>query len=250
MVARDLTERKQSEDALRIAHDQLEQAVEQRTAELRNLLRRLISVQEDERRRIARDLHDDIGQKMTALHLKLEALRRAHASGSQLQGQVEEAQAFVQQLDRDLDFFTWELRPAALYDLGLAQALRDFISEWSKNYQVAASFEEVGLGRERLRTDQEINLYRIAQEALNNVHKHAGAKNVEVVLQRRDGEVVLTVEDDGQGLDPTRPRERGMGLVNMRERAALMQGSVELERRAGGGTTVIVRAPVTVRPKQ
>ena len=113
-VARDLTERKQSEEALQRAHDQLERAVATRTAQLRELLNRLITVQEDERRRIARDLHDDIGQKMTALHLKLDALRRAHRPGSDAEAQVKDAQEFVQQLDRDLDFFTWELRPAAL----------------------------------------------------------------------------------------------------------------------------------------
>ena len=171
-----------------------------RTSELRDLLNRLITVQEDERRRIARDLHDDIGQKMTALHLKLEALRRAQRAGSKVQKQVEEAQLFVQQLDRDLDFFTWELRAAALYDLGLAQALRDFVNEWSTNYRIAAEFQQIGFAGERLRPDMEINFYRIAQEALNNVYKHAKASKVDVVLQRRDSEIVLSIEDDGIGV--------------------------------------------------
>ena len=242
-VARDLTERKRHEEALQHAHDALEQAVEQRTTELRDLLSRLITVQEDERRRIARDLHDDIGQKMTALHLKLEALRRSHTADSPLRAGVQDAQAFVQQLDRDLDFFTWELRPAALYDLGLVQALHDFVTEWSRNYNTTATFEAVGMGADRLRADQEINLYRIAQEALNNVYKHARASCVEVLLQRRDGEIILSVEDDGAGMTSPPTGERGMGLVNMRERAALMHGTVEFEQREGGGTTVIVRAP-------
>jgi two-component system CheB/CheR fusion protein len=242
-VARDLTDRKQNEDALQHAHDQLESAVAARTVELRGLLGRLITVQEDERRRIARDLHDDIGQKMTALHLKLEALRRAQPAGSLLT-QVEEAQAFVQQLDRDLDFFTWELRPAALYDLGLGQALRDFVAEWSKNYNIAAEFQEVGGNKERLRADFEIHFYRIAQEALNNVFKHAKATNVDVVLQRRDGEIVLTIEDNGVGFGPGQPMPHGgRGLVNMRERAALMDGTLEIERGENGGTAIIVRAP-------
>jgi signal transduction histidine kinase len=128
--------------------------------------------------------------------------------------------------------------------LGLPQALRDFIAEWSKNYGIAATFQAIGLGGERLRRDHEIHFYRIAQEALNNVHKHAQAKNVDVTLQRREGLIVLTVEDDGIGLEPTTGDARGMGLINLRERAALMHGLVEFERPASGGTSIIVRAPV------
>jgi PAS domain S-box-containing protein len=246
-VARDLTDRKQYEEALQKAHAQLEAAVQQRTMELRDLLDRLITVQEDERRRIARDLHDDLGQKMTALHLKLETLRRAEGLPPALQAQVQDAQAFVLQLDRDLHSFTWELRPAALYDLGLGHALRDFVSRWSTSSHIPAAFQEIGFGTERLRGDQEINLYRIAQEALNNVHKHARARNVEVILQRRDGEIVLTIEDDGVGMHVEPNGARGMGLVNMRERAALMHGVLEVEPSASGGTTVIVRAPFAPR---
>jgi signal transduction histidine kinase len=208
----------------------------------------LITVQEDERRRIARDLHDDLGQKMTALHLKLEALRRAH-QGSPLQAQVEEAQAFVQKLDRDLDFFTWELRPAALYDLGLVPALRDFVAQWSNTYGISAAFDAVGIGGERLRSELEINMYRIAQEALNNVYKHARAQHVDVVLLRRDAQIVLSVEDDGAGFDASAVdvHSRGIGLIGMRERAALMGGQLDIERSERGGTTVIVTAPAELR---
>jgi signal transduction histidine kinase len=159
---------------------------------------------------------------------------------------VEQAQAFVKQLDQDLDFFTWELRAAALYDLGLSQALRDFVAEWSKNYRIPAVFEEVGVRGQRLRPEYEINLYRIAQEALNNIHKHAHASNVEVVLLRRGGEIVLTIEDDGVGMSDAAAGERGMGLVNMRERAALIQGAVDFEPSESGGTTVIVRSPAVL----
>lgn len=259
-VARDLTERRQQEEALQRAHDLLESRVIQRTAQLaaelnerrqaeervRKLLSRLITVQEDERHRIARDLHDDLGQKMTALHLKLDALRRATTGAPAAQAQAIEAQAFVQQLDRDLDFFTWELRPAALYDLGLTQALRDFVAQWTKNYEIASAFEAINVGSERWRHDIEINLYRIAQEALNNVYKHSRASNVDVVLQRRGDELVLSVEDNGVGFDPAIQADlagRGIGLVGMRERAALIGGTLEIERAQSGGTTVIVSAP-------
>ena len=268
-VAQDLTTRKQHEETLQRAYDDLERRIAERTQQLattnqalareleerreaedriRKLLSRLISVQEDERRRIARDLHDDLGQKMTALHLKLEALRRADA-GSPLHSQIQEAQAFVQQLDRDLDFFTWELRPAALYDLGLVPALRDYVTQWSKNYAVAAEFEAIGIGPERLRPEVEIDMYRIAQEALNNVHKHAHADSVVVMLQRSDGEVVLSVEDDGVGFDAERVARSvlGIGLIGMQERASLMNATIEFEHAESGGTTVIVRAPAMLR---
>jgi PAS domain S-box-containing protein len=262
-VARDLTDRKQQEEALRRAHDLLESRVEARTRELasqlserqqaedqvRKLLSRLITVQEDERRRIARDLHDDLGQKMTALHLKLEALCRVTTGGGAAHDQAKEAQAFVRQLDRDLDFFTWELRPAALYDLGLTQALRDFVEQWTVNYGIASDFEAIGVGHERWRQDIEVNLYRIAQEALNNVYKHARASRVDVVLQRREDELVLSVEDNGVGFDApasVASRGRGMGLIGMRERSALLGGTLEIERAGSGGTTVIVRAPAAM----
>jgi signal transduction histidine kinase len=265
-VARDLTERKQLEDALRREQQMLDSRIQERTSELaasnqalereladrrdaearvRSLLARLITVQEDERRRIARDLHDDLGQKMTALHLKLEALRRT-LEGSPHHAQVQEAQAFVQQLDRDLDFFTWELRPAALYDLGLVPALRDYVTQWSRNFGIAAEFDSVGIGTERLRADVEINMYRIAQEALNNVYKHARATRVSVLVQRRRGELVISVEDDGIGFDASTvdAQGRAIGLIGMRERAALMNGTLDLERAASGGTAVVVSAPV------
>jgi two-component system CheB/CheR fusion protein len=269
-VARDLTERKQYEESLQSAHDELEARVVDRTRQLaalnaalekelgerreaeervRKLLSRLITVQEDERRRIARDLHDDLGQKMTALHLKLESLRRRHTDGTELHAQVQDAQSFVRKLDRDLDFFTWELRPAALYDLGLAPALRDYVTQWSNNYNIHAEFDTIGIGAERLRSDVEINMYRIAQEALNNVYKHAQATKTNVVLQRRDNSLVLSVEDNGVGFDTVDVDEhgRGIGLIGMRERAALMNGSVEIERAASGGTTVLISAPWMLR---
>jgi two-component system CheB/CheR fusion protein len=265
-VATDLTDRKQYEETLQRSHDELEVRVLDRTRQLaatntaleselhdrreaedrvRKLLSRLITVQEDERRRIARDLHDDLGQKMTALHLKLESLRRGHKPGTELYAQVADAQAFVKELDRDLDFFTWELRPAALYDIGLAVALRDFVTQWAKNYGISAEFDVIGIGNERLRADIEINLYRIAQEALNNVYKHARAHKANVVLQRRGDQVVLSIEDDGVGFHPADVTQhgRGIGLIGMRERAALMNGAIEIERSEAGGTTVLVSAP-------
>ena len=266
-VSRDLTERKQWEEALQEAHNALELRVEERTEQLaaanrsldaqlqerriaeeqiRGLLGRIISVQEDERRRIARDLHDHIGQQIVGLRLKLESLEQTPGADPGLAARCDEAQNHIARLDRDLDFFTWELRPAALDDLGLVVALGNFLNEWSSTFGVAAEFHSVGLEDQRLPFDVETNLYRIVQEALNNVYKHARASSVSLILERRGAQVALIVEDDGQGFDAgalTDRRDKGLGLVGMRERAALAGGTVEIESTPGQGTTVFVRVP-------
>jgi two-component system CheB/CheR fusion protein len=267
-VARDLTERKQWEDALQAAHDALETRVQERTAdlaavnrsldvelrerrqaeaEIRELLKRIITVQEDERRRIARDLHDHLGQQVAGLSLKLGALQDVAGIASASTAIVEEARAIIGRLDKELDFFTWELRPAALDDFGLVAALGTFVTEWSRTFAVSADFHTRGLDDVRLPFDVETNLYRFSQEALNNVHKHAGATRVGVILERRDARVVLIVEDDGRGFEYD-DAEAGrcdsrIGLRGIRERAALVGGTAEVETAPGKGTTIFVQVP-------
>ena len=165
--------------------------------------------------------------------------------------QVEQAQAAAGRLDSEVDFMAWELRPAALDDLGLAAALENFVHEWSEHFGIAADYHSTGLARRRLAPELETNLYRIAQEALNNVAKHAGATHVGVILERRDQHIALIVEDDGGGFDPSDEmgEERGMGLLNMRERAALVGGALEIESAAGEGTTVFARVPTRFAEK-
>ena len=197
-IARDLTERKQYEDALQQAHDELEQRVLERTDELerenrerranegrvRRLLQRLVTVQEDERRRIARDLHDHFGQQMTALRLNLAAIRDRAKDASIIE-LAQNADQLAEQLDGDVDFLAWDLRPAALDDVGLADTLRRFMQEWSAHYGIGVDFHTAGLDGDRLAPVVETNLYRIAQEAMNNVYKHARASHVDVILERR-----------------------------------------------------------------
>jgi PAS domain S-box-containing protein len=256
-IARDLTEGKRLEAALREAHEELEDNVNARTRELafevaerraaeeraRRVLKRLISLQEDERRRIARDLHDHIGQQMTALQLRVGTLRKLAAGHAELEPQLAATERIVQQLDRDLRHFAGELRSSALYTFGLEPALTDLVSLFSSTYGIPASFQSIGLTDRRLAPDIEVNLYRIAQEALNNVHKHARASQVDVVIQRRDGEVVLSVIDDGVGFDPSATDRRRLGVIGMRERAALINGHIDIESAPGRGTSVIVSAP-------
>jgi signal transduction histidine kinase len=248
--------------------DELEERVRERTAELQELtgrlleevkargkaerevtelLRKVISTQETERRHLARELHDHLGQQLVALRLNLETIKGQAWGREQLRGEVERLEAIVHQLDSDVDYLAWGLRPAALDRLGLAAALEQFVREWSGHARVVAGFHAGGFGGVELPPEVGINLYRVAQEALNNVQKHAAARNVSVVLQRTDGHALLIVEDDGKGFDPNAPAGEGggMGLVNMRERASLISGTLEIETSAGGGTTLYVRVPLS-----
>lgn len=169
--------------------------------------------------------------------------------GSAVQERLRDTYEFTTRLDKELEFLTWELRPAALDDLGLVATLGNFISEWSKNYGIRAEFHSRGIEHDRLGYELETNLYRIAQEALNNVYKHAHASRVGVMLERRPDAVVLIVEDNGQGFagDVDRASEDGpdsdLGFIGMRERAALLGGRLELETAPGKGTTLIVQLP-------
>jgi signal transduction histidine kinase len=249
--------------------DELEERVSQRTAELQGLtgrlleevkargkaerevtelLRKVISTQETERRHLARELHDHLGQQLVALRLNLETIKVQAWGREQLRGEVERLETVVRQLDSDVDYLAWGLRPVSLDRLGLAASLEQFVREWSEHAHVAAGFHTSGLGGVSISPEVGINLYRIAQEALNNVQKHAAARNVSVLLERRDGHALLIVEDDGKGFDHGAAAAEGgggMGLVNMRERASLIGGMLEIETSPGGGTTLYVRVPVS-----
>ncbi len=207
------------------------------------LLARLVFAQEDERRRIAREMHDQFGEHLTALSLGIGSLKDACADRSDLRGQVEALDALAQRLDRDVDRLVWELRPTALDDLGLRAALANYIQDWSKRTGIAVDLHTSGLLDHRLSSGTETTLYRIAQEALTNVAKHARATHVEIILERREDAVLLIVEDDGVGFEPGDADTvgRGLGLLGMQERAALVGASLQIESAAGKGTTVFVR---------
>ena len=208
------------------------------------LLRRLVIAQEEERRRIARDLHDHLGQQLTSLRLKLEAVRTVTSELPNVQAALTQADALLTRIDRDIDFLSWELRPAALDDLGLKAVLDNYVSEWSHHANVRAQFHTEGVGDERVAPEIEATLYRIAQEALNNVARHAHAHSVGVVLERRGHSLSLVIEDDGVGFDPSTISNTMIGLLGMRERAAVVGGSLDIEPTPGGGMTVLARVPL------
>ena len=264
---------RESENQLRQAKRDLERRVAERTKELGSanaallqeiderrssetkridLLHRLVSSQEFERRRIARDIHDQLGQRLTALRLKIASLRQAAIGSADFEPRVERLQEIAEKLDSEVSFLAWELRPTALDDLGFVQAIGEYVREWSKHVEIDAEFHAADLAGARLDRETETHLYRITQEALNNTAKHAGAEHVAVLLERREGSVVLVIEDNGKGFNPealihaTDSSGGGLGLIGMNERAALVHGELEIESSIGNGTTIYVRVPYSV----
>jgi PAS domain S-box-containing protein len=212
------------------------------------LLARLVFAQEDERRRIAREMHDQFGEQLTALEHRIAALRKACGDRHELRELVEAVDVVAKRLDRDVDQLVWELRPTALDDLGLRAALANYVQDWSQRVGVSAELHTAGLLDERLDTEAETTLYRIAQEALTNVARHAHAGSVDVILERRGDSVMLIVEDDGVGFEAgAHRRGHGFGLIGMQERAALVGATLEIESAAGKGTTILVRMAAPAR---
>jgi PAS domain S-box-containing protein len=213
---------------------------------------RLISIQEDERIRIARDLHDNLGQQLTGLRLRLEAIALSESVDANVSRHVHEAQVLIDKVDRGLDFIAAELRPASL-DIDFVYALREFVQEWSITFGIEATFHASPMPDIHLGEDTQTHLYRITQEALNNVYRHAHARRVSVILERRRDSLVLLIEDDGKGFEYTGKERRGrhgLGLVGMRERAALIGGKLEVESAPGKGTTVFVTVTGAFDPGQ
>jgi PAS domain S-box-containing protein len=221
----------------------VEREREQIARERAALTSRLIAIQDDERLRIARNLHDDLGQQVTALRLKLEELQSAGTNGANGDA-VEPILDMLHQLDRRVHFVAGELRPAAL-DLGIVTALGQFVREWSANVRVPAAFHSTGIVTGTLSPHVETHLYRITQEALNNAAKHAAAGQVTVMLEHRDDGLMLMIEDDGLGFDLEAARSRGqcLGLVGIRERAQIVGGRLEVETGPGNGTSIFVYVP-------
>jgi PAS domain S-box-containing protein len=230
----DLTARKESE-----ALAERQRAEQART----EWLTRLVFAQEDERRRIAREMHDQFGEQLTTLSRRIERLKDAAQGRQEMAAPIEALEDSARQLDRDVEQLVWELRPTALDDLGLRAALDNYVGTWSEREGIAAELHTSGLLDTRLASEIETTLYRIAQEALTNVARHSKASRVDVILERRDGHVLLIVEDNGVGFDlaHTGADPRGFGLVGMQERAALVGARLEIESAPGEGTTVLVR---------
>jgi two-component system sensor histidine kinase UhpB len=221
--------------------------LEREAVEKQRLGQRLINAQEQERMRLARDLHDEAGQSLTSLLVRLRLLERAHAP-EDAQRHVEELrQLTITALD-DVHRVAVDLRPTILDDLGLGPALEWRIDELNKGETLTGQITVSGMDR-RLPREMELVLYRVGQEALNNVQRHARARNVWLRLTKANGAVTLEVEDDGVGFDASAAekedegaaRHSGLGLAGMRERISAVDGEMTIVSRPGAGTTVRVR---------
>ena len=233
------------EQAKRIAL--LERRLDQRTLEARTLLRQLLSTLERERAKIARDLHDQLGQQITALRLALEGLRPFTGPMPELARQASRAEEMALGLDLAIDQLMLELRSEPLDRLGIGAALDQLVTDWAERNRIVADCGTSGVGTQRFDPEIEINLFRIAQEALHNVLKHAQASRVSVSLEGRSDRLQLVIEDNGRGIDAEvarRPPQGRYGLIGMRERAALLGGTLEIESTDGRGTTIYVRVPL------
>jgi signal transduction histidine kinase len=215
--------------------------------ELQTVAQRLLTVQEDERRTLSRELHDDIGQSITAIKLAATSLTdEGLAADPQVRREIlDEVIAIADQTVLKLRNLSLLLRPPQLDSLGLEAALRGQVALLSRNSRLTIDLEVEPVAG-RLPAAVELACFRIAQEALTNVARHAGAGSAEVTVSVEDtdtGEaLVLRVADDGRGLDPARPV--GLGLVTMRERAAQLGGRVTISPRPGGGTLVCATLPI------
>lgn len=222
----------------------------QRKEEVRTrLLQRVISAQEEERRRIARGLHDETGQALTSLKLGLQGLQQVQ-SPDEVAVKVQELRTLVTQTLDEVHLVARGLRPSALDDLGLVAALERYVKGYEAATGLRIDFYGDGLDQSRPPPHVETALYRIVQEALTNVVKHAQARNVSVILERRGPAVVAVIEDDGQGFHMdgarrSRGDDKGLGLVGIEERASLFGGTLTVESKRGEGTTVVVEIPFT-----
>ncbi len=222
---------------------------QQSEREIRHLSRSLLAACETERKRLAQDLHDQCGQTITALQFGMETLQSVIAGGHRKpERQIEKLSALISQLGRDMRAITGNLRPMMLDELGLIPALRWHVKEFGRTMpHLQAGFEAGGCDR-RLAPEAEVALFRICQEALNNVAKHSQAQKVEVGLVCSENRTIMTIIDDGIGFDLREIREKreaslGIGLVGMRERIAAMGGTMTIRTRAGSGTCVEIALP-------
>ena len=208
----------------------------------RDSLRRVVEGQELERRRLARELHDETGQALTSILLGLKALEERSKDPAS-RAATEELRELVVSTLRDVRRLAVELRPSALDDFGLVAALERLAESFAEQTGISVDFQ-TALAGERLPEEVETALYRIVQESLTNVVKHAQARRVSILLARKDGAVKAVVEDDGQGFDPAEQTDEGYGLMGMRERLALLGGRLEVESGHDGGTTIAAEVPV------
>jgi PAS domain S-box-containing protein len=263
----DITDRMRIENALQKAHDTLEKHVEERTAELaksnlsltreiaerRRLSYRFLNAQENERRRIALELHDELGQDLSVLNLQFDSLKRQlPESQIALKDHIDSISALLRGTIEKVRGISRELIPSVLVDLGLAPALRWLVRSLAEHSNIEI-YSNILVSDDLFPTEQQIAIYRILQEIVTNIRKHAQATQVSIDIQREDSKVVFRVEDKGIGFDMERIKsisaaERGLGLAAMQERVKMLDGNIEIFSRVGTGTRIAFEIPISSPP--
>ena len=256
-----MIERTNAEDALRRAHMELEQRVEDRTSALRESTERLrvlsshlLTAQERERRRISLELHDELGQSLTVLKLQLRGMKeKLQKDQIVLQEGCENTLQYVDQIIDNVRRLSRDLSPSILEDLGLTAALRWLIQDFAKHSNIDLSFKIPDIDK-RFSKDAQIIIYRIFQEALTNIGKHAHATAVTALAEETEKQIELRIEDNGKGFDLNRiesqpSTEKSLGLMAMDERVRMLGGSLRIETEAGVGTKIHFNIPYDMNTK-
>jgi signal transduction histidine kinase len=216
-----------------------------------DLMRRLLSVEDEERRRIARELHDETGQSLTALLVGLKVIEQ-RTERTDVREAAERLRAVAAQTVDNVGRLARGLHPSVLDDLGLLAAARRYVADYAKGHGLEVDFRSEGLGTRRLPSLIQTTMYRILQEGLTNVARHSRATRVELELRLDGGGLELQIRDDGVGFDPATAEaaRTGLGLHGMGERAALLGGTIEIRSAPGQGTTVHARVPASPEPAE
>jgi signal transduction histidine kinase len=244
----EITQRKAAEEALKKSEHHYSQLLEKSDhlqEQLRQLSRQILSAQEDERKKISRELHDVIAQTLTGINIRLAALKKEAALNTKgIDRNIARTQRLVEKSVNIVHEFARELRPAVLDDLGLIPALHSFVKLFSKRTRIRVHLK-VFAGVEQLDAARRTVLFRVAQEALTNVSRHAHASRVEVSIQRLADGICMKIKDDGKSFEVERMlRSRGrkhLGLLGMRERLEMVGGHFDVESAPGEGTTITAR---------
>jgi PAS domain S-box-containing protein len=250
VVVTDIADQKRTEEALQKSelHYRKLFLEEQRIqGELRRLSREILRVQEAERARISREIHDEIGQTLTAIGLNLRTLK-SNGKPSEIKRKVQSVQNLLEKASDFIHVFSHQIHPSMLEDLGLIPALRSFIRDFEKNTSMRIQLKASG-SPGRADIDQKAGLYRIVQESLTNVLKHSGTQKATVSIRKSPHAITLEIVDEGKGFDPTNvsdtPEKRqGLGVLGMRERARLIGGKFKILSQPGKGTRVRVHLPL------
>jgi signal transduction histidine kinase len=218
--------------------------------QLRLLSRQLLSAQEEERKKISRELHDVIAQTLTGINVRLTTLKNEAAANTRgLKRNIERTQRLVENSVNFVHRFARELRPAVLDDVGLIPALHSFMKDFTKRTGIRIHFTTFTSARlKELDGDKRTVLYRVAQEALTNVARHAQASRAEVRIQKLDGRVCMRIKDNGKGFPAEHllhgKKKNRLGLLGMRERVEMVRGRFSIQSARGRGTTILAQIPL------